>query len=328
MKHVSIIIYEDVLPTAVSTTAALLASANEAAVRKGQPVPFQIELVGVRLKSVQLNMPIRFYCSKTLSDEFDTDIVIIPPMGTDPAGIDSLLDKNQELINWVKDKYDKEAELISLCTGTYFLAECGLLDGMPATSHWGAIEDLQQRYPLIDFKAEHVVTHSKAIITGGGGFSALNALLYFIETHCGKDIAVELSKYYALDYGRTSQNIFTIFSGRRQHNDDDIHKAQSYIEKKFESDISVEQIAREVNMSKRNFIRRFKTATSLSPIEFIQRIKVEAAKKAFESGETNIAAITYSVGYNDLKTFRAVFKRITGSTPVEYRNKYRTRTVA
>ncbi|MEI3800491.1 MULTISPECIES: GlxA family transcriptional regulator [unclassified Chitinophaga] len=327
MKHISIIIYDDVLPTAVANTTALLTSANEAAAKKGDPIPFQIELIGTRLKSAALNMPLQFYCSKTISDEFDTDIVIIPPMGTDLTDINSLLSKNKKLLGWIKEKYNSKAEIISLCTGAYFLAECGLLDGMPATSHWGAIEDLQQRYPLIKFKADHVVTHSKAIITGGGGFSSLNALLYFIEKSCGKEISVELSKFYALDYGRTSQSIFTVFSGRRQHNDDEIHQAQSYIEKKFESDISVEQIARQVNMSKRNFIRRFKSATSLSPIEFIQRIKVEAAKKAFEAGETNIAAITYRVGYNDLKTFRTVFKRITGSTPVEYRNQYKTQTV-
>ncbi|WP_142687812.1 GlxA family transcriptional regulator [Chitinophaga polysaccharea] len=324
MKHISIIIYEDVLPTAVSNTTALLMSANEAVVKRGGPAPFQVELIGAGGKNAQREIPVRFYCSKTISDDFDTDIVIVPPMSTGPGDIDELLSKNAKLISWIRQKYDEKAQVISLCTGAYFLAECGLLNGMPATSHWGAIEDLQKRYPLIDFKADHVVTYSASIVTGGGGFSSLNALLYFIEKNCGKDISIELSKFYALDYGRTSQSIFTIFSGRRLHSDDEIHKAQSYIEKKFETDLSVEQIARQVNMSKRNFIRRFKSATSLSPIEFIQRIKVEAAKKAFEDGETNIAAITYRVGYNDLKTFRTIFKRITGSTPVEYRNRYKT----
>jgi transcriptional regulator GlxA family with amidase domain len=325
MKHISIIVYEDVLATAVSTATALLVSANEAVARRGGPVPFEIELVGVRVKSVQSNLPMKFYCSKTISDEFDTDIVIIPPMSTDTdEHINASLSGNRELVEWIKERYKRKAQIISLCTGAYFLAECGLLNGMPATSHWGAIEDLQKRYPLIDFRSSHVVTHSKAIITGGGGFSSLNALLYFIEKSCGKEISVELSKYYALDYGRTSQSIFTIFSGQRRHNDDEIHEAQSYIEKTFKTDISVEDIARQVNMSKRNFIRRFKNATSLNPIEFIQRIKVEAAKKALEAGETNIAAVTYSVGYNDLRTFRMVFKRITGLTPVEYRNRYNT----
>lgn len=328
MKHISIIVYEDALLSAVSTTVALLTSANEAAVRKGQPVPFQIELVGVHLRNVQLSLPVQFQCSKTISDDFDTDTIIVPPMSTEPQEISAMLSRNSQLLTWIKEKYQEKAQIISLCTGAYFVAECGLLDGMPATSHWGAIEDLQKRYPLIDFKSDHVVTHSKAIITGGGGFSALNALLYFIENNCGKEIAVELSKYYALDYGRTSQSIFTIFSGQRLHNDDEIHIAQSFIEKKFKGDISIDQIARQVNMSKRNFIRRFKSATSLNPIDFIHRVKVEAAKKAFEAGEMNIAAVTYSVGYNDLKTFRMVFKKITGSTPIEYRNKYKTRTVA
>ncbi|MBK1896418.1 GlxA family transcriptional regulator [Chryseobacterium paridis] len=327
MKHISIIVYEDAMHTAISTTTALLTSANEAALMNGIPLPFHIELVGVHLKDIQANPLIQFSCSKTLSDQFDTDVVIIPPMKDGPD-INTMILKNSKLIDWVKEKYEQKSEIISLCTGAYFLAESGLLNNMPATSHWNAIEDLQQRYPLIDFKPEHVVTHSKAIITGGGGFSSLNAILYFIEKNCGKEISVSLSKYYALDYGRTSQSIFTIFSGQRRHDDHDIHKAQSYIEREFTTEISVEQIASEVNMSRRNFIRRFKNATSLNPIEYIQRVKVEAAKKALETGDNNIADVTYSIGYNDLKTFRTVFKRITGLTPIDYRNKYKSQETA
>ncbi|MCT2560574.1 GlxA family transcriptional regulator [Chryseobacterium herbae] len=323
MKHISIIIYDGVLSTAVSNTASLLMSANESAVRKGIDIPFEIELIGVQNKTVQSNLPLQFHCTKMISEKFNTDVIIIPPMSTDLTDIDFLLAKNEVLINWVKRKYHEKAQLISLCTGAYFLAESGLLDHMPATSHWGAMEDLQKRYPLIDFKPDHVVTHSKAIITGGGGFSSLNAMLYFIEQNSSKEISVELSKLYALDYGRTSQSIFTVFSGQRLHDDDQIHKAQSYIEKTFKTDITVEQIAGQVNMSRRNFIRRFKNATRLNPIEYIQRVKVEAAKKAFETGGANIADVTYSMGYNDLKTFRTVFKKITGLTPVDYRNKFK-----
>ncbi|HAO28058.1 MAG TPA: AraC family transcriptional regulator, partial [Chryseobacterium indologenes] len=284
MKHISLVVYEGVLSTAISNTLALLTSANEVAVRKGMPVPFQIDLIGIEEKKVQSALPILFECSKIISDHFDTEVVIIPPMNTDQEAIDSLLVQNRKLVDWIKEKYDQKAEIISLCTGAYFLAESGILNGMPATSHWGAMEDLQKRYPLIDFKPDHVVTHSKAIITGGGGFSSLNALLYFIEKNSSKEISVELSKYYALDYGRISQSVFSIFSGQRLHDDPEIHKAQRYIEEKFKSDISVEQIAGEVNMSKRNFIRRFKNATALNPIEYIQRIKIEAAKKALETG--------------------------------------------
>lgn len=324
MKHISVLLYENVMSTAVSNTVALLTSANETAVEKGMPELFKIDLIGVHKRPVQSNLPILFQCTKTISDEFDTDVVIIPPMNIGSLQIDTLLAENKHLTDWIKEKYNQKAEVISLCTGAYFLAECGLLDGMPATSHWGAMEDLQKRYPLIEFKPDHVLTHSKAIITGGGGFSSLNAMLYFIEKNSSKEISVELSKYYALDYGRTSQSIFTVFSGQRLHDDHEIHKAQSYIEKKFKTDISVEQIASQVNMSKRNFIRRFKNATTLNPIEYIQRVKVEAAKKALETGEANIADVTYSIGYNDLKTFRTLFKKVTGFTPVDYRNRYKS----
>lgn len=324
MKHISIILYENTLCTAVSNTIALLTSANDMALKNYLPALFQIEFIGTEKKEIKTNFPIAFQCSKTILDDFNTDVIIIPPYNiTYPQEIDTLLTENSQLLKWFIEKYNQNTEIISLCTGAYFLAESGLLNGLPATSHWGIIDDLQKKYPLINFKPDQVVTHSKAIITGGGGFSSLNALLYFIEKNSTKEIAVELSKYYALDYGRTSQNIFSIFSGQRLHDDHAIHQAQNYIEKDFKTDISVEQIAEQVNMSKRNFIRRFKNATTLNPIEYIQRVKVEAAKKALEAGESNIADITYSMGYNDLKTFRTLFKRVTGLTPIDYKNKYK-----
>lgn len=326
-RHISVIVYEEVLLTALSSTVALLAGAKKAVVRSGKPAPFEIELVGVDLHDVQLQLPVQFHCGKTISDDFETDVIVVPPMNTEDVDIDKMLSKNRKLTQWLAEKYHRKAQIISLCTGSYFVAECGLLNGMPATSHWGTIDDMRKRYPLVNFRPEKVITQSEAIITGGGGFSALNALLYFIEKNCGKETAITLSKYYALDYGRTSQSIFTIFSGHRGHKDEDIHRAQTYIEDEFKTDISVDQIAGRVNMSKRNFIRRFKSATSLNPIEYIQRIKIEAAKKSLEAGESNIAYVTYEVGYNDLKTFRTIFKRITGLTPIEYRNRYNTETL-
>lgn len=322
MKHISLLVYDEVMLTALSSSVALLNSANEAMAVHKRAIPFEIELVGVHVKNVQLGLPVQFSCSKTIDDSFQTDVIILPPMTAQPDGIQVFFKRYRPLLDWIKQKKTEVTTVISLCTGAYFLAEAGLLDGLPATSHWGAMNDLQARYPLVDFLPDKVVTTSPQIITGGGGFSALNALLFFIARECGKDIAVELSKYYGLDYGRTSQQLFMMFSGKRQHADAAIQQAQVLIEQLYQTEISVEKIAEQVNMSRRNFIRRFKTATSLNPIEYIQRVKIEAAKKSLEAGETSIAAVTFEAGYNDLKTFRAVFKKITGLTPTEYRNRY------
>lgn len=321
------IIYEGVLSTAVANTTSLLMSANEAALKRGMPAPFRIDLIGVNDTAIQTHLPIQFRCSKTIADQSETDVIIIPPMDMNTEGISAFLVRNAPLLEWIRKRFSENTQLISLCTGVYLLAECGILDNLPTTSHWGVMEDLQKRYPRIDFKPDHVVTDSCNVITGGGGFSSLNAVLYFIEKHAGKEVSVELSKLYALDYGRTSQRVFSIFSGQRHHDDHEIHKAQSYIEKAFKEDITVEQVANEIHMSRRNFIRRFKNATRLNPIEYIQRVKVEAAKKAFETGDANVADVTYSIGYNDLKTFRTVFKKVTGLTPADYRNKYRNQMI-
>jgi transcriptional regulator GlxA family with amidase domain len=322
MNHVSVVVIEDAVLSSLSGSYSLLFTANERAKREGIRTAFNIELVGTNVKNVQLNLPVQFICTKTISDDFKTDLVIVPPISTLASNVNAVLKKNRELIEWLRKQREQGAALVSICTGSYFLAEAGLLDGKEATSHWGFVEDMRRRYPRIDWKPDNTVTHDNGIYTGGGSYSSLNAILKVIETYFGKAIAVAVSKEFSIDFGRTSQSIFAVFTGQRQHTDPDIHKAQDYIENNFKVDISVAQVAVEVGMSKRNFIRRFKQATQINPIEYIQLVKIESAKKSIEAGETRISSVTYDVGYNDLKTFRTVFKRTTGLSPQEYAKKY------
>jgi transcriptional regulator GlxA family with amidase domain len=233
-----------------------------------------------------------------------------------------VLSKNGSMIRWLQEKRSAGVEIMSLCTGAYFLAEAGFLNGLEAATHWQAVDELQARYPAVKFRSEKITIDQNGIITGGGATSSFNTVLYFIEKRCGKRLAIELSKQYGIDYGRNSQNSFAIFRGQRHHSDEKMHEAQTFIEEGFRENISVEKVAAHVSISRRNFIRRFKAATGLNPIEYIQRIKIEAAKSALEEGPTNIASLTYSVGYNDLKTFRSVFKKTTGYSPQEYQKRY------
>jgi transcriptional regulator GlxA family with amidase domain len=170
--------------------------------------------------------------------------------------------------------------------------------------------------------ADRIITDEEGIYTSGGAFSSLNLLVYLVEKFCERELAIQISKIYSIDFGRTSQAHFADFKGQRHHEDEAILEAQMYMEENYQQEITVQQVAEKSHMSRRNFIRRFKKATQNTPLQYLQRIKVEAAKKALEKNRQNITSLMYDVGYNDAKSFRSMFKRITGLTPRDYRSKY------
>ncbi len=319
MKTISILVYEDVVLSALSGPLDILIATNRLLVESGNPPAFQVELVSEKLKSIKLHQPAQFLCHKVLAEARQTDLVIAPAFNGSPEVV---LEKNRALVEWIKEMREAGAEVASLCYGSYFLGEAGLLEGKPCTSHWMTVEDMQQKYPAANVLPDMVITDQGGIYTSGGAFSSLNLILYLVEKFCGREVGIQISKMFSIDMDRISQAHFAVFQGQRKHEDEEILKAQAFIEQNYHNEISVEQIAEQIHMSRRNFIRRFKKATQNTPLEYMQRVKVEAAKKALERSTKNISSLMYDVGYNDAKTFRNVFKRFTGLTPQEYRGKY------
>jgi len=160
------------------------------------------------------------------------------------------------------------------------------------------------------------------LYSSGGANSYWNLLLHLLEKYSGREIAILASKYFAIDIDRDTQTTFAMFKGQKNHNDTEILKAQEYIETNNQDKISVDELAELVSVGRRSFERRFKIATNNSVLEYIHRIKIEAAKRSFESSRKNITEVMFDVGYTDTKSFRNTFKKITGLTPIEYRNKY------
>lgn len=319
MINISILIHENVILSSACGPLDILARTNQILAEAGKPPKFRVELVSEQLRNIMLADQAQFICDKTLDEVIHANLVIVPAFKGEPGKV---LDKNRAMVDWIKAEHANGAEIASLCVGSYFLAEAGLLNGKPCTSHWAAIDDLRRRYPQIKARPDQVLTDQDGIYTGGGAFSSLNLIVYLVEKFCGKEVGIKASKNFSIHMDHLNQAHFSVFKGQRQHGDNDIAKAQSFIEDNFTRDISLEQTAKRFNMSKRNFIRRFKKATHNTPMEYLQRVKVEAAKQGLEMKGRNISAIMYDVGYNDMKTFRDVFKRITGLTPQAYRKKY------
>ncbi|RFM25628.1 GlxA family transcriptional regulator [Deminuibacter soli] len=319
MKKIALLIHEDVVLSTVAGALDMLIHTNRYLQSIGKPPAFKITLAGEEQQNNLLHVATQFLEYKTLDDAADADLVVIPAFYGNP---DLVFKKHNIALEWIRDMYQQGAELASLCCGSYMLAQAGLLTGKTCTSHWRDIEDLQQRYPDVNFFSHRVITDQDGIYTSGGAFSSLNLMLYIIEKVCGREMGVWASKMFSLDIDRVNQSHFAIFEGQRCHSDEEILKAQTYIEQSYHAEITVEDVAEKVNMSKRNFIRRFKKATQNTPLEYLQRVKIEAAKKALERNEQSISSLMYETGYNDVKTFRYVFKRLTGLTPQDYRRKF------
>jgi transcriptional regulator GlxA family with amidase domain len=229
---------------------------------------------------------------------------------------------NRDFIPWIIDQYKHGAEIASLCTGAFLLAATGLIKGRRCSTHWVAADAFKQAFPDVKLEAEKIITDELGIYSSGGAYSFLNLMVYLVEKFCGREMAVFCSKMLEIEIERQSQSPFAIFMGQKTHEDEAIKKAQLYMENNINCKVSVDQLSDMFAISRRNFERRFKKATSNTPVEYLQRVKIEAAKKSLESGRENVNEVMYSVGYSDSKAFRTTFKKITGLSPVNYRNKY------
>ncbi|HNL66868.1 MAG TPA: helix-turn-helix domain-containing protein, partial [Ferruginibacter sp.] len=229
---------------------------------------------------------------------------------------------NKALVPWIVNQYKKGAEVASLCVGAFLLGATGLLSGKKCSTHWGFTNEFREMYPDVDVQDGSIVTEEKGIYSSGGANSYWNLLLHLVEKYTDRETAILTSKYFAIDIDRSSQSAFAMFKGQKEHTDEAVRRAQDHIEKNIEEKISVDGLADMVAVGRRSFERRFRQATGNSVLEYIQRIKIEAAKRSFETSRKNINEVMYHVGYTDTKAFRTIFKKITGLTPIEYRNKY------
>jgi transcriptional regulator GlxA family with amidase domain len=209
----------------------------------------------------------------------------------------------------------------SVCTGAFLLGEAGLLDGRAATTHWAFQDQLARRYPRAEVRPRAILVDEGRVLTSGGATSFLNLALHLVERVFGSEVARVSSKMFLIDVNKAPQSAYAIFSSQKLHEDRGVLRAQSLIEAHPERVPRVEAIAREVGMSVRSLTRRFRSSTGNSPGEYIQRVKVEAAKRALESGN-RVSDVAGGVGYTDVAAFRRLFARVTGLTPADYRNRY------
>ncbi|AXP82393.1 HTH-type transcriptional regulator CdhR [Mariniflexile rhizosphaerae] len=280
---------------------------------------FNVELIGIEKSSTQTNGLFTINPQRLIKDVKHTDLIIIPAIHGD---LKDNLKANAELLPWLVKQYNQGAELVSFCIGTFYLAASGLLNGKPCSTHWQYANEFRAMFPKAILMDDKIMTESNGIYTSGGAYSFTNLMIYLIEKYAGREVAVMASKGFMIDIDRESQSPFMMFKGQKTHKDIEILEAQNYIEQNYNTKITVDELCGNSNVARRTFERRFKKATANTVLEYIQRVKIEAAKKELEHGRKTVNEVMYEVGYNDTKAFRDVFKKITDMTPIDYRNKF------
>lgn len=319
MKHISILVPQRAILASLEGSRQLFTQVNQFFLQQGQLPVFQVQLVGLKKEIPASGGSFTIHSSILLSDLKKTDLIIIPAVD---GSLREAIEINKDFIPWIREQYEKGAEVASLCMGAFILASTGLLDGKRCATHWLAAEEFREMFPNVNLVTEKIITDEQGIYSSGGAFSYLNLLLYLIEKYVSRETSILLAKVFAIELDRKDQSPFIMFNGQKRHEDEPIKQAQEYIEKNLGDRISIEHLAVKFAIGRRHFERRFKKATHNTPVEYMQRVRIEAAKKQFEAGQKNVNEVMYDVGYSDTKAFRTVFKRLTGLSPIEYKNKY------
>ncbi|HLK27992.1 MAG TPA: helix-turn-helix domain-containing protein [Puia sp.] len=323
MKHLTIIVPDGqgTISTVSCITGAydIFTTANAQWRKAGKKDLFKVELAGVS-KNIKFGEGIMTVTPhKNIAAITKTHLVIIPALN---YSFEKASKGNKQLIDWFEKQYQNGAEIATMCSGASMLAASGLLDGKSCSVHWAGADVFRNIFPQVNLQIDRLITDEHGIYTNGGAYSFLNLMIYLVEKYYDRRTAIICAKLFQIEMDRQSQSAFAIFTGQKMHGDDMVKKAQDYIEKKLKEKISMEHLSSKFAVGRRNFDRRFIKATGNTPVEYLQRVKIESAKKALETSNKTINEVMYDVGYSDVKAFREVFRKITGMSPLEYKGRY------
>lgn len=284
-----------------------------------KPAPrFRVRTATVDGRKARCMVPVALEGECSLDEIGHTDLIFVPSSGPD---LDAALRKHAKLVTWLAER-SKRTAVAGVCTGVSLLAEAGLLDGKAATTHWGFVEQYRARYPAVHWQGERIVTHSGNIFCGGGMYASIDLSLHLVEHYCGHELAVQTARALVLEAPRIWQSTYAHEPPRSAHDDEAVQRAQKWLLNHRTEQIDLEALAVKVGMSPRHFARRFRAATGEAPLAYLHRLRIDDARRKLESSHRSIQEIGRGVGYEDAAFFRALFRRHTGATPKEYRDRF------
>jgi len=280
---------------------------------------FRVTAASVDGRAVRCDGNIEIRPEAAISAIHAPDLIFVPTTG---LNLDNVGELYAPLVPWLRRWHGRGAAIASVCTGVGLVAATGLLDGKRATTHWALAELFREKYPKVRWTPELMVTEDRGLYCGGGVHAALDLSLYLVEKFCGHEVAMQSAKAMLIDTPRTWQAGFAIVPLKTEHNDDSVSSAQEWLHQNFHRNLPLNALARRVGMSSRNFVRRFKQATGDSPLNYLQKLRIAAAKRLLESNHRTMQEISDAVGYQDAAFFRSLFQRHTGASPSVYRQRF------
>jgi len=277
---------------------------------------FRVRTVSIDGHAVRSPYGLKILPEAALADVERTDVVIVPTSGLE---LTPKFVENAALLPWLRRQYEQGAYLVGVCMGAAYLAEAGLLDGRLATTHWAVCDQLAQRYPKVDWRPDLFVTEDSRLLCSGGISGSNDVSLYLVEKLCGHEVAVQCAKSLLLPMPRTHQSGFSMLPVSKPHDDPRIRAAEAFLQANFREDVAIPSLADRAGLGVRTFVRHFKAATGRLPADYLQALRIEAAKTMLERDAKPIQTISSEVGYDDVAFFRSLFKRIVKMTPTEYR---------
>lgn len=319
MIDIVILALKNAVPASITDARYAFHKVNEFLEQSGKAPVFRVRLAGVAEEVKLAGGVFSIRPDVLLPKVHHTDLIIIPAMTGDMLSGTFV---NSEYAAWIAARYKNGTEVASFCVGAFLLAFSGVLKGRQCTTHWQYANEFRAHYPNVKLVDEQIITNQNGLYSSGGSTSYWSLLLHLVEKFTDREMAIQVSKYFVVDFARSSQAPFAVFSGIKDHEDPLIAEAQQYIEQNYTEKLTVDTLAELLCSSRRTFERRFRKATSITVVEYIQRVKIEAAKKELETGRKTVNEIMYEVGYSDRKAFRDLFRKITGMLPIDYRDKY------
>lgn len=321
MKTVTILAFDSAPSTTITGPLDVFSFAGISAnlIAEESPAPnFKVQIATPDGSPVKCANRVTIEAHLAIHDVHDQDLIVIAGLWD----VESVLSKQRESIEWLREQYAEGAHIASMCAGSFVLAATGLLDGKDATTHWGAADVFRQLFPKVNLKPERLITDAGGLYCAGAFTACYDLSLYLVAKYVGYDVAAKSAKTLIHDIGRISQTPYSTFNFQRNHTDDSVLHIQQKLEQNYGDSFDVETLAQEAGMSRRTFERRFKAATGDTCLLYLQKVRVEVAKQVLEEKKCSFDEVCYQVGYENSSFFRKIFSKHTGLSPTEYRNKF------